>query len=181
MRFSEEQATLVETALEAALDGLSGNDYVSRFVNCWTSHGALVCHCGGPQDGTWLRETVSRIEHRVGAKLMVMEASRFPNMEKMTVFCLGSRDPKLVLKWLARQNETLSVSSCKLTSSKEVKANKGEVETITVMVEATEFKALEALEYPWRPFCGLKRAHCLRWIQENDDERVQESMEIEPG
>ena len=24
------------------------------------------------------------------------------------------------------------------------------------MVEVTELKALDALEYPWRPFCGLK-------------------------
>ena len=49
------------------------------------------------------------------------------------------------------------------------------------MVEATEFKALEALEYPWRPFWALKRAHCLRCIEGNGYEVVQESMEIEPG
>ena len=49
------------------------------------------------------------------------------------------------------------------------------------MEQATEFKALEALEYPRRPFCGLKRAHCLRWIQGNGDEGVQESMETEPS
>ena len=48
-------------------------------------------------------------------------------------------------------------------------------------MEATEFKALEALEYPWRLFCGLKRAHCRRWIQGNGDEVVQEGMEIEQG
>ena len=104
---------------------------------------------------------------------MVMEASRLPKMEKMTVFCPASRDPEVLLERLARQNETLSISSYKLTSYKEVKANKGDVETtLQVMVEATEFKALEALEYPWRPFCGLERAHCLRWIQGNGDEVI---------
>ena len=49
------------------------------------------------------------------------------------------------------------------------------------MVESTEFKTLEALEYPWRPFCGLKMAHCLRWIQWNGDEVDQERMETETG
>ena len=182
VRLSEEQAKLVEAALEAALDGVSGNNYVPRFVDCWISRGALVCHCGGPQDGAWLREAVSRLEPWDGAKCMVMEASRLPKMEKMTVFCPGSRDPKVVLERLARQNETLNVSSWKLTSSKEVKTSKGEVETaLQVMVESTEFKALEALEYPWRPFCGLKRAHCLSWIQGNGDEVDQERMELETG
>ena len=72
--------------------------------------------------------------------------------------------------------------SCKLTSSKEVKTNKGEVETaLQIMVEATESKALEALEYPWRPFCGLKRAPCVHWIQWNGDEVALESMETETG
>ena len=84
-------------------------------------------------------------------------------MEIMTVFCPGSRDPKVVLERLDRQNETLNVSRWKLTSSKEVKTDKGEVETaLQVLVEETEFKAPEALEYPWRPFFGLKKAHCLR-------------------
>ena len=48
-------------------------------------------------------------------------------------------------------------------------------------MEAIELKALEALEYPWRPFCGLKRAHCLRCIQGNGDEVVLEGMETETG
>ena len=52
---------------------------------------------------------------------------------------------------------------------------------LQVMVKSTEFKALEAQEYPWRPFCGLKRAHCLRWIQRNGDEVLQERMETETG
>ena len=41
VRFSEEQGKLVETALEVALGGVSGNDYVPRFVDCWSSRGAL--------------------------------------------------------------------------------------------------------------------------------------------
>ena len=45
-------------------------------------------------------------------------------------------------------------------------------------MEAIRFKALEALEYP---FCGLKRARCLRWIQGNGDEVVQKSIETESG
>ena len=69
---------LEEAALEAALDGVSGNDYVPRFVDCWISRGALVCHCDGPQDGPWLREAVCRLEPWAGAKFMVMEASRLP-------------------------------------------------------------------------------------------------------
>ena len=125
MRFSEEQATLVETALEAALDGLSGNDYVSRFVNCWTSRGALVCHCWGPQNGAWLLEVVSKLEPSAGAKLTVFEPSRLPKLEKMTVFCPGSRDPNVVLERLAKQIEPLNVSSWKLNSFREVKTNKG--------------------------------------------------------
>ena len=47
-------------------------------------------------------------------------------------------------------------------------------------MEATELKAMEALEYPWRPFCGLKKAHCLRWAQGNGGV-IQESMGIESG
>ena len=34
LRFSEEQEKLVEAALEAALVGVSGNDYIPGFVNC---------------------------------------------------------------------------------------------------------------------------------------------------
>ena len=66
-----------------------------------------------------LREAVCRLEP--WAKFMVMESSRIPKMEKMTEFCPGSRDPKVVLERLARQNETLNVSSWKLTSSKRLK------------------------------------------------------------
>ena len=55
----------------------------------------------------------------------------------------------MVLEWLAKQNETLDVSSWKLTNSREVKTNRGEVETaLQVVVEATEFKAMQDLEYP---------------------------------
>ena len=172
----------LEAALKAALDGVSGNDYVPRFLDCWISRGGLVCHCGGPQDGAWLREAVCRLEPRADSKLMVMESNRLPKIEKMTVFCPGSRDPTVVLERLARQNETFNVPSWKLTSSKEVETNEGKAETaLQIMAEATEFKALEALEYPWRPFCGLKRAHCLRCIQGNGDEVAQERMETETG
>ena len=88
----------------------------------------------------------------------------------------------MVLERLTKQNETLNVSSLKLTSSREVKTNKDEVETsLQVMVDATEFKALEAPEYPGRPFCGLKMAYCQCWTQENGDGLVQESMETESG
>ena len=118
VRLSEEQGKLVEAALEAALDGVSGNDYVPRFVDCWTSRGALVYHCGGPQDGAWLRKAVSRLKPWAGAKLLVMESSRLPKMEKMTVFCPGSRDPKVVLERLARKNETLSVSLLEINQFK---------------------------------------------------------------
>ena len=60
--------------------------------------------------------------------------------------------------------------------------HKGKVETaLQVMVEATEFKVLKTLEYPWRSFCGLERAHCLRWTQGNGDGVVQECMETESG
>ena len=182
VRFSEEQGKLVEAALEAALDGVSGNDYVPRFVDCWVSRGALVCHCGGPQDGEWLREAVSKLVPWSEAKLTVLEASKLPKLERMTVFCPGSRDPNLVRERLAKQNGTLNVSGWKLTSSKEVKTKKGETETaLYFMVEATEFVALEALEYPWRPFCGLKRAHCVRWSQGMGDGVDQEEMETETG
>ena len=58
-RLSEEQGELVEAALEAALDGVSGNDYVPRFIDCWTSRGVLMCNCEGPLDGAWLWEAVS--------------------------------------------------------------------------------------------------------------------------
>ena len=129
----------MEAALGVALESVSGNGYIPRFVDCWTSRGALVCHCEGPQDGAWLREAVNRLKPWDGAKLVVMKASRLPKMEKMRVFCPGPRDPKVLLERLARQNETLSVSRWKLTSSKEVKTNKGEVETaLQVVVEATE-------------------------------------------
>ena len=77
----------METALEAALDGVSGNDYVPRFVDCWNTCGALVCHCGGQQDGAWLREAVSKLEPWAGAKLMVLEANKLPKLEKVTEFC----------------------------------------------------------------------------------------------
>ena len=62
VRLSEKQGKLVEAALEAALDDVSGNGYVPRFVDCWTSHGALACHYGGPQDGAWLRMVVSKLK-----------------------------------------------------------------------------------------------------------------------
>ena len=76
-----------------ALDGVPENDCVPRFVDCWTSCGALVCHCGSSQEEAWLLKTWSRLEPWAGAKLMVMEASRVPKMKKMTVFCPRSRDP----------------------------------------------------------------------------------------
>ena len=61
----------------------------------------------------------------------------------------SARDPRMVLEQLAKQNETLNVLSWKLTSSKEVKTNKDEVETsLQIMLEVTELKALDALEYP---------------------------------
>ena len=49
------------------------------------------------------------------------------------------------------------------------------------MVKAKEFKALEALEYPWRSFCRLKKAHFLRWTQRDCNGVVQESMKTESG
>ena len=65
------------------------------------------------------------------------------------MFCHGARDTMAVLERLTEQNETLNVSSWKLTSSKEVKTKKGGVETsILIVVEASELKALEALKYP---------------------------------
>lgn len=110
---------------------------------------------------------------------MVMEACQLPNLERVTVFCPGARYPKVVLEWLAKLNETPNVLSMKL-SFKEVNTKKGEVETsFQVMVEATELKALEALECPWRYFCGLKRALCVHWIQEDGDEANQKPMETE--
>ena len=59
VRFREEQIRLVEADLEAALDHVSGNDYVPRFVDCWATRGALVCQCGCPQDGALLRDVAS--------------------------------------------------------------------------------------------------------------------------
>ena len=90
VRFSEEKGKLMETALEAALDGVSGNDYIPRFVGCWNSRGALLCHCVGPEGGAWLQEAVSMLESWAGAKLTVLEASRLPKLVKITVFCPGS-------------------------------------------------------------------------------------------
>ena len=54
---------------------------------------------------------------------------QFLKLENIKAFCPGARDPKGVLKRLAKQNETLNVLNCKLTSSKEVQIKKGEVET----------------------------------------------------
>ena len=76
---------------------------------------------------------------------------------------------------MAKQNEKLNVSSWKLTTSK-----KDEVKTLLIlqiMIEATEFKALVALEYLWRPFYSLKKAHCVRLSQGDGDEVNHESIE----
>ena len=51
--------------------------------------------------------------------------------------------------------------------------------SLKIMVEATELKALEAMENPWRPLCSLKRAHCVHWSQGDCDEVNQEPMETE--
>ena len=74
LRFNEMQGKLVEIALVAALD------YVPRFVDCWTSRDALVCHCGGPHDGAWLRKAASKLEPWTGAKLTVLETSRLSKL-----------------------------------------------------------------------------------------------------
>ena len=78
---------------------------------------------------------------------MMLEASQFPKLERIMIFSPGARNPKVILEWFAKQNESLNVSSWKLTSSKEVKTKNGEVETsLQIMVEATELKDLEALK-----------------------------------
>ena len=92
VRLCKEQGELVEAALEAVLDGVSGNDCVHRLVDCWTSRSTLVSQCEGSQDAARLRKVVSRFELWAGTKLTVMEASRLPMMEKMMVFCPGSRE-----------------------------------------------------------------------------------------
>ena len=118
-----------QAAHDTALDGVFGNGYVPRVVDCWATHSTLVCHCGGPQDGAWLQHAASSLGLWSGTKLMVMEVHQFLKLERIKAFCPGARDPKGVSKRLAKQNETLNVLNCKLTSSKEVQIKKGEVET----------------------------------------------------
>ena len=86
----------------------------------------------------------------------------------------------VLLERFDKQNETLNVSSWKLTSSKEVKSKKGEVETsLQFMVEA-EIKSLEALKYTLRPLhCDLKRAQYVHWSQGDGDKVKQDPMETE--
>ena len=70
----------------------------------------------------------------------------------------------MLQEWLTKQNETLDVWSCRLTCSIEVKVKNGNLESeLQVMIKGIKLKALEVLEYPWRPFCGLKRVHCVRF------------------
>ena len=111
---------------------------------------------------------------------MMLEASQFPKLERIMIFSPGARNPKVILEWFAKQNESLNVSSWKLTSSKEVKTKNGEVETsLQIMVEATELKAMEDPVCPWRPFCDLKRAQCVYRSQGGGDKMNQKSMKTE--
>ena len=52
---------------------------------------------------------------------------------------------------------------------------------LQIMVEGIELKELEALEYLWRPFCGLKKAYCVRWSQRNGAGVNQEPIKTETG
>ena len=76
-----------------------------------------------------LRDAASKIAPWSGAELIVMETLQLPKLERIMVFSPGARDPKVVLERSASQDETFNVLSWKLTSYKEVKTKKGEVET----------------------------------------------------
>ena len=112
---------------------------------------------------------------------MMMEARQLLKLERIIAFCPGARDPKVLLErlqpwsWPIKTiNDQLNISIRKVTRSEKVKTKKGEMEaSFQILVKATEPKALEALEYLWRQFCGLKRAHCVRWSQGGRDEVIQ--------
>ena len=50
---------------------------------------------------------------------------------------------------------------------------------VTVAMEESKVKALEALGY--NPFCGIRRAHCVRQKQEKAKDLALEAMDVVPA
>ena len=61
---------------------------------------------------------------------------------------------------MARQNETVNVSSSKLLCMKKANTSKGKVGNVLhVVVKGIDIKALEALAFPGRLFSSLRMAY----------------------
>ena len=52
----------------------------------------------------WVKDAVSKLKPRRGAKLMVIAASQLPMLAKMKVFYPGLRHPNVLLARLVKQN-----------------------------------------------------------------------------
>ena len=89
----------------------------------------------------------ARLNSGVGAKLMVFEASQFPKLDKVTVFCPGLRDPNVLLEGLAKQNNETQCFVRWANKFQRGKNEKGEVKmTLQVMDKRKELKPLEFLK-----------------------------------
>ena len=96
---------MLKLLFEAALDDVSENNNASKFIDSSEPFEmrSVPLRCSGSTGcNSGMRR--ARLNSGVGAKLMVFEASQFPKLDKVTVFCPGLRDPNVLLEGLAKQN-----------------------------------------------------------------------------